>query len=284
MEKFARWKRLSETKVVDFGREMILLINKKQVLRSAAALSYFLMLSFFPFLICLSWMLGNFQFDIVRLLEYAPGGLIPSSTLQVIVEYLDYVSGRDSAVMLYAGVALMVTTSSGVFRTMLNAMQDIYGKKRYRGIWKYLFSLVYSVFFLIAVYLCVILVVVGNDAISFVRAFFHMDPLVDDWLWVRYPLFFVSLFVILYFVYRLAVPMEKPRIPVGYGALVTALALVVVSIGFSIFINFSVKYSLVYGSLASVVVLMFWLYICSNVILLGAVLNSVLERRKKKNR
>ena len=32
----------------------------------------------------------------------------------------------------------------------------------------------------------------------------------------------------------------------------------------------------------SVIVLMLWLYLCSNVILLGAVLNSVLARRRKK--
>ena len=99
---------------------------------------------------------------------------------------------------------------------------------------------------------------------------------------LRLVLFFVFLLGIIYLVYRFAVPIEKPRIRVGVGALVTAFALVAVSIFFSLFIDFSVKYSLVYGSLASVIVLMLWLYLCSNVILLGAVLNSVLARRRKK--
>lgn len=282
MKEWAWIRKLKQTEGYRFVQEIVVLVIRKQILRSAAALSYFLTLSIFPFLICLSWMLGNFHFDIVRLLEYAPGGLIPYSTLEVVVEYLDYVSGTESHLMLYAGLVLMLTTSSGAFRTVLNAMNDIYGKKRYHGIWNYLFSWMYSLFFLIAVYVSVVLVMVGNDAFSFVRAFLHLNPAVDEWLWLRYPLFFVFLLGIIYLVYRFAVPIEKPRIRVGVGALVTAFALVAVSIFFSLFIDFSVKYSLVYGSLASVIVLMLWLYLCSNVILLGAVLNSVLARRRKK--
>ena len=43
----------------------------------------------------------------------------------------------------------------------------------------------------------------------------------------------------------------------------------------------SSRYSLVYGSLASVIILMLWLYLCGNIVNLGNVLNYVWWRRKQ---
>ena len=47
------------------------------------------------------------------------------------------------------------------------------------------------------------------------------------------------------------------------------------------FISLSTRYSTVYGSLASVIILMLWLYLCGNIVNLGNVLNYVWWRRKQ---
>lgn len=65
----------------------------------------------------------------------------------------------------------------------------------------------------------------------------------------------------------------EDKYPVLPGAAFAALALTVVSIAFSLFMGLSSKYPLVYGSLASMILLMLWLYTCCLVIYLGAVLN-----------
>ena len=39
---------------------------------------------------------------------------------------------------------------------------------------------------------------------------------------------------------------------------------------FSWFIGMSSRYALVYGSLASLIILLVWLYLCGNILLLGA--------------
>ena len=44
----------------------------------------------------------------------------------------------------------------------------------------------------------------------------------------------------------------------------------------------SSRYSMVYGSLASVIILMVWLYLCGNILILGNIFNCVWYRRKKK--
>ena len=47
---------------------------------------------------------------------------------------------------------------------------------------------------------------------------------------------------------------------------------------FSAFIGASVKYPLIYGSLAGVIVVMLWFYTCGMILLLGGALNVALER------
>ena len=47
---------------------------------------------------------------------------------------------------------------------------------------------------------------------------------------------------------------------------------------FSFLIDLSSRYSLVYGSLTSIIILMVWLYVCGNILLVGAVINYVAGR------
>ena len=51
----------------------------------------------------------------------------------------------------------------------------------------------------------------------------------------------------------------------GLYALLSALAMVACSVLFSWFIDMSSRYSLVYGSLASLIILLVWLYLCGNI-------------------
>ena len=67
------------------------------------------------------------------------------------------------------------------------------------------------------------------------------------------------------------------------GALLSTAAMVVVSIVFSVFISASAKYPLVYGSLASVILLMLWLYTICIVILSGAAFNIVIRDLKARD-
>ena len=64
-------------------------------------------------------------------------------------------------------------------------------------------------------------------------------------------------------------------------ALCTALAMVACSVLFSWFIGMSSRYALVYGSLASLIILLVWLYLCGNILILGNVFNYVWYRRKQ---
>ena len=81
-------------------------------------------------------------------------------------------------------------------------------------------------------------------------------------------------------VYRAGVPKKFYGKTLLLCALLSALALVAFSVLFSWFIDLSSRYSLIYGSLASIIILLVWLYLCGNILLLGAVMNRVWRQRQ----
>ena len=58
------------------------------------------------------------------------------------------------------------------------------------------------------------------------------------------------------------------------------IGLVIGTAVFSLFIGMSSRYSMVYGSLASIIILMLWFFLCGNILVLGNVVNFVLAKEK----
>lgn len=267
---------------IRFVAEMVELYFSKGVSRSAAELAYFLILSLFPILICINSFIGLLHLDIHTLLSGLKG-LIPAGTLSIILDYVDYISTNQSATMLAAGLVMTLFSASAAFRALMNSMADIYGRKSYSAVWQVVASLFFSALLLATIYLSLVVLLTGSWLFQLIEDFFRLSPgdLPWDWQWLRFFLLFALVFLFVLIVYRMAAPRGKPRPPLFTGALIASVALVASSILFSWFIGMSTRYSLVYGSITSIIILMVWLYLCGNVLILGGVFNSVWYRHKK---
>lgn len=263
-----------------FCRELAETAAGHHIPMAAAGLSYFLMLSVFPMLICLYSMLGSLfpqRGEILRFL----GGLLPEDALQIVLDYLGYVSSHLSRSMLFLALIVMASASSTVFRIIDREMGELWGSRRFTGFFSWLFSFCFSLIFLAAIYFSVLLVVSGKWFLDFADRHIMFMNISDSWRWWRFVLLFLLLLALLSGVYKITSPRGRV-LRLLPGAAAAAAALVAVSILFSAFIGASVKYPLIYGSLASVFVMMFWLYICGEILFYGGVLNVVLNGREEK--
>jgi membrane protein len=85
-------------------------------------------------------------------------------------------------------------------------------------------------------------------------------------------------------VFRLSPDRDNPRMKwVSSGAIMATVFWLLASIGFSFYANNFGNYNKTYGSLAAVIILLFWLYITAFIILLGAELNGQLELQTRKD-
>ena len=276
------WRRLWENSKVKFVREMAEIYFGKNVGRSSAELAYFLILTFFPILICINAFIGVLNVDpesVLRGLE----PFLPPSLLGVMAEYLNYITVNESAGLLAAGIFLTLFFASGAVRSLMNIMDDIYGRKGYGGILQVVVSVLFSILLLITIYVSIVVVMTGNWFFHLIERYLPLQfwDVTWDWQWIRFLLLFGMVFLLVLVVYLMAAPPGKPRAPVFLGALLASVALVGASIVFSFFIGMSSRYSLIYGSLASVIIMLLWLYLCGNVLILGNVFNCVRYRRKK---
>ena len=245
---------------------------------ASAGLCYFLTLSFFPLLICLQSMLGS-MFPPTEELRGMLSVFFPENTVTAIREYLRYVAANRSDTMLVMALTAVASSSAAAFRVLDRVMGEMRGGRRFPGLAALVFSFCFSLLFLAAIYLAVLLIGTGKWFLDLAdRQIFFMN-ISESWSWWRFVLLFALLFVLLSGVYRVTAPRGKRSLLLP-GAGLASLALVALSIAFSAFIGASAKYPLVYGSLASVMVIMLWLYACGVILFLGCAVNVTLERLK----
>ena len=276
------WRRFWENSKVKFVREMAEIYFSKNVGRSAAELAYFLILTLFPILICINAFVGVLNVNVESVLAVLES-FLPPSLLGVVAEYLNYITINESPALLVAGIFMTLLFASGAMRSLMNIMDDIYGRKGYGGVWQIVVSVLFSLLLLVVIYVSIGVVLTGNWFFHLLERYLPLRFLdvTWDWQWIRFLLLFGMVFLLVLVVYLMAAPPGKPRAPVFLGALLASVALAAASAVFSLFIGMSSRYSLIYGSLASVIILLLWLYLCGNVLILGNVFNCVRYRRKK---
>ena len=273
--------RLDKVKTV--GEAMLGIFLENNIPRAAAGLCYFLTLSIFPALICLYHMLGNLAPPTGQIMAFLDG-LLPESTADTILEFLRYVSANRSDAMLFGALVVLATCASAAFRCVNNVTEEMRGASRYSGLLEIVFSVIYSLLFLAALYLAAIFILTGKWFLELIDRKLMFMNISDAWSWARFPLLGLLLFTMLSGLYRVTAPRPDARrgkerpVRLLPGAVLASAALLVVSMVFSGVIGVSAQYPLVYGSIASLILMMFWLYVCGIIIFMGNALNIVLER------
>ena len=251
------------------------------VARAAAALAYFLILTLFPLLMCVNFFIGLLPLSPEEVFS-ALDSILPRESLSLILDYLDYVSAipqSQSTPLLLACLFTIGLSASGL-RTLLQTMDELYQVRHVNSLHRLILSVALSLLFLLTIYLSIVVIFTGEWFFRLLesrlpQALLDLIPLVSLsqlWGWLRYLLLFLVLAV-----YRLGTPLpfRRQTRTLRLTALLSAAALVACSVLFSWFIGMSSRYSLVYGSLASVIILLVWLYFCGNILLLGAVAGRV---------
>ena len=96
--------------------------------------------------------------------------------------------------------------------------------------------------------------------------------------WLRWPLLGIIIILAISLIYRYGPARKTPRFQwVIYGATVATIVWLIASWGFSVYVTNFGNFGEIYGSLSAVVIMLFWLFITSFIILVGGELNRAIE-------
>jgi membrane protein len=260
----------------------------------AAALAYRGLFGLFPFVLILVVLVGALGFpdffdramDQARAQSsrYVPQQLEPvvepaREQVKPLLGMIERAEKQAGGKLLFFGVAVALWSVSAVARTLTEAFNVAYQVVETRSWWKQLvLSLAFGPILALVVIVSVALMLVGPQLIGSIAALVNLDELfVRLWGWLRFPVAFLLLAVVLSVVYRFG-PNAKQRFRlVVPGAALGVTLWAISSVGFSFYLANFANYGVTYGSLGAAVGLLFYLYLCASVVLFGAELNAAIS-------
>lgn len=262
-------------KIVCFVKNFIRIYTDTQVTIASAALSYYFTMTFFPLIICLYTMLGNSYDQAMRIVQFLKS-FASEEAIDLISDFLVYVASNNSPAMMVAGLAVLVTSASAASRSIQTTIGRMQGGVKFKAFMYFAFSIIFSLVFLAAIYFAMLVMLTGRQFITTVNKLLPFIDISHSWNWMRFLVMGGIFFVLVWGVYETA-KRNYDEYSTFPGTVVTTVALVAESLLFSVFIGRSAKYPLVYGSLASLILLMLWLYSCCLIIYVGAAVNIALR-------
>jgi membrane protein len=265
---------LIETKrfVFDFAAKF----SADQTLDRAAALGFFAMLALFPFLIgavSLASLLMNPR--TVEILVSDLAEVAPPDVTRLVGEQLRGLVRAGSSSILTLSTFGAYWAASGGMGALMRALNRIEEVEETRPIWKTKGISLLTTLVAVGFLLTAAIVAVATPAVA--RAV--GGPLGTLISWMRLP-FAGALAVFSWEVlYHLLPNRRRPFRLASPGSIVAVILWLAASWGFSTYVvNFG-RYDVTYGALGAVVVLLLWLLISSLVVLVGAQINVLLEKR-----
>ncbi len=248
----------------------------------AAALSFWVFFSLFPFILFLVALLGFLRipgfFD--WLVDQART-VMPEQAAGLVEQIVGRMRDRASGGLLSFVVVVALWSASAAVRMAMHALNLAYDVEESRPAWKrYPLSIVYTMLLAAAVIVAVGLMLVGPQVTEWFAAQVDLGPLfVALWAWLRFPVAILLLMVVVALVYYVFPNIDQPFRFITPGAVLAVVVWLAASLGFSFYVSNFADYDAIYGGLGTIIVLLLYLFMSAAVLLFGAEVNAELYQR-----
>lgn len=247
-----------------------------------AQCAYYTFLSFIPFVILLLSLLKYVNIE-KETLAYVFEAILPSIMKSSVLDIIQEMYSKSFETLSISAI-FMLWTASNSFYALTKGLSAIY--KREEGVEEnYIFlrikGLIGAIVALLLIIVILILLVFGNSIELIIQNNFQgLSGIIQFILNARGVISISAMFVIFLFMYRF-LPKGKGK---GIkncvlGAIFTSISWYLISFFFSIYVDVFTNFSIIYGSLATITLIMMWLYAIIYIILLGAEINVVTEEK-----
>ncbi|HEX5220673.1 MAG TPA: YihY/virulence factor BrkB family protein [Verrucomicrobiae bacterium] len=211
-------------------------------------------------------------------------GVLPAQVFELLNEQMKSIAASNTAAGWGAAIGILVALWGGSkgIKVMMDALNITYHENEKRGFIR-LNAVALALTVAAVLGVCVL---IGLLAVvpALVNRFNLNDTLEQLFMALRWPALFVFFMIALAVLYRYGPSRDHARWRwVSWGAFAATLLWVMASALFALYLTYFNSYNKTYGSLGAIVVLLLWLYLSAFCVLLGAELNSEMERQTERD-
>ncbi len=268
-----------------FTPTLRLLINNffdHNVGKNAAALAYYLLFALFPLLIFLSNLLGLLDLNVAAI-THALQQFMPKDVVGIIESYLDYVSQTSSHSLLWFSLVFSIWFPMRAIKGLMDDVRLAYHLDKPKNQLGYsLRQFLYTIMFLFAIGLTLLLATLGKRVLGYINYLLLENALrlpnyfLGIWQYLRFVPIGLLMFATLGALYAASLDKKQPAKTLRPGIVFALITWMLVSVAFSFYVENFANYSVIYGTLGAVIVLLMWLYMTAVILILGAELNAAL--------
>ena len=250
---------------------------------SAAALTFFAVLAFFP-----ATLIVVSVFAIARGKENAADDILALVSAIAQPATVDAVKGplsqlfsvTNPGIALVAGTVLALWTMSGFATAFGRAVNTVYEVQEGRQIWKFRGLMLVLATFLLVVFGALVATLLALPGA--VEAAGVPEPWLTTWTFLRVPLALILSALLIAVLYYWTPNIRHERFRwVSYGAVFAIVAWGLATVGFWAYISLVGQYDKIYGWLGGAIVLLLWLYLTNLVLVFGAEVDAEIVRLRQ---
>lgn len=251
----------------------------------AAGIAFNSLFSIFAILFLLSILLSLFGASPLNLqiLNNLATGLVPAKAQEFITEVLEQASQPVPRELLPVSLLFTLWTASNVVQALIHSLNRIYHLEDMRPFWRTrLIALaVVGLSSALLVFGFLLLVFGGelSGGIEEVRKVRH--GIIEGILMFKQPLSVLVVFLGSLLIYWLAPSFRHQHRVAWPGAVTFTITWILATIGFNVYLREIAVYDQVYGPMATVVVVLVWVYLSSVLALFGGEVNAAVHRVRR---
>ena len=267
----------------ELGRRVWNEIYEGDLLTRAAALSYYFLLALFPLLLFLIAMLGYFaeagtelRRDMLRYLST----VVPRSASTLIRTTVDEITQNTGGGKLSFGLLAALWAASYGMGAISETLNAAYGVRESRPWWKVkLTAIGLTIVIAVLTIAALTLVLYGGDIGEALAIRLGLGEVFTmAWKILQWPIVLAFVLFAFALIYFFAPDIHEQRwYWITPGSLVGVGLWLLVSFIFRLYLRYFDNYSVTYGSLGAVIILMLWFYLTGSAILIGGGVNAEIE-------
>lgn len=258
----------------DYCKRVYKLFMKPELKILPGQLAYFLILSIFPLLTLLGYIGSKLTLIFVPFIGIIKN-VLPSNFTNILLPFLteSNISGNITFVMIMG----FILASNGTHSIIITS-DELYGIE-YGDYLKRRVKAFFMIFILLFLFVFILIVLAyGNiiidhiTSVDFISQF--KGQIYSIYVLIKWPLSFILFFWILKLLYAMAPDEQISSRFMNKGALFTTVGWIITTFAYSFYVSNFANYSLFYGSMSGIIVMLIWIYILSFIFVMGIAINA----------